>query len=69
MLATAWFCIRLLGLVSCIGAIWLGLSLRDDDDQLAPVPQRSSGTRLGFGPRGLRADQPRGHEADDSRQR
>lgn len=34
MLTVTWFCIRLLCLVTCIGAIWLGLSLKEDDHHL-----------------------------------
>lgn len=33
MLVTAWFWIRLLGLVLGIGAVWIGLSIMEDDDQ------------------------------------
>ena len=34
MLAVTWFCIRVLGLVTCAGAIWLGVSLKEDDHHL-----------------------------------
>ena len=34
MLATAWFWVRVLGLTAGIGAVWIGISSMDRDEQI-----------------------------------
>jgi hypothetical protein len=47
MFATAWFWFRVFALAAGVGAIWLGLSVMDDDDRMG-LRYLSCGSAIAF---------------------